>query len=225
MQRLRHTVQTIVRYRELYHVPREHVYFTTVVSRPNVEHLSALIEMAYELDLPKVILFPIVIDPVHPWHLRQDIEAVHRGLQAAHEAADRLGVVLQLGAALDDSLRLLEDVKSLCMHPWAYALIDYTGRVGFCDHLIGNPKHTLGSLQHHTFREIWNGKKFQMLRAAHTQQQLPDQFSACRWCYQMRYIDFEHQIHPSYASKIVSNRTRVQLYRKGIPIEPVPEFH
>jgi MoaA/NifB/PqqE/SkfB family radical SAM enzyme len=224
LSRLVQTVQTMVRYRDHYRVPRDNVYFTAVVSRPNVEHLSALVEMAHELDIPKVILFPVGIDPTHPWHLRHDIDLTRSSLIKAHERADQLSVTLQLAAALDDALRLPDDVRTMCMHPWAYALVDYLGRVGYCDLLLSRAEHTFGSLHEKSFQEIWNGKDFQELRSAHVQRMLPDRFSPCRWCHKMRYVDFEHLIHPSYASKVVSNQTRIQLYENGIPLEPVPVF-
>lgn len=225
LQRLCTTVKTITRLRDQYRVPTDHVYFTTVVSLPNVKNLSQLVQMACDLGLTKLILFPIGIEPSHPWHLRHDLEATRKGLIDAHETANDLGITLQLGAALDDSLCLIEDVKTLCMHPWAYATIDYAGRVGFCDHLVGNSRHTFGSLTKKKFGEIWNGEEFKLLRATHLSKSFPDRFSPCRWCHKMRYVDFEDIMYPTYSELVVSNRTRPQLYEQGAPIVPVPEFY
>jgi MoaA/NifB/PqqE/SkfB family radical SAM enzyme len=224
LDQLKKTTKTIVRYRDHYGVPEDHVYFTAVVSRPNIEHLPELIEMAYDLGLPKVILFPVGRKPSHPWHLRHDIDQTRRGLIAAHERANKLGITLQLGSALDDALRLVSDVRTKCMHPWTYSLVDYAGRVGYCDLLLSREEQTFGSLYEKSFKEIWNGDDFKALRQAHVQRNLPDRFSACRWCFTMRYVDFEQYIHPSYQAGVVSNKTRIQLYEDGIPIQPVPEF-
>jgi MoaA/NifB/PqqE/SkfB family radical SAM enzyme len=224
LARLKQSVKELVHFRDLYGAPRDRVLLTAVVSRPTVRGLPGLIEMAAELDVEKVVLFPIGINANSPLHLRHDLDEAREYLVRAQRRADELSVVLQLAAALDDALRLPGDVKTLCIHPWAYALIDYAGRVGYCDLLMSRTEQTFGSLFEQSFTDIWNGERFHELRAAHRARTLPDHFSPCRWCYTMRYVDFEHLIHPVCGDKLVTNRTRAQLYQIGVPLEPVPDF-
>ena len=211
LNRLRNTVNTIVKFRDEYNVPVDNVYFNSVVSTKNINKLPELLEFAYKLGLKKIVFFPIMVDKAHPWHLSNDIEATNKGLITAHEFANKLGITLQLGAAFDESLRIREDIKTMCINPWAYTFIDYSGGVGFCDHLIGNPKYIFGSLSKNSFQEIWNGREFRKLRKTHKRGGKNLRNKNCRWCYNMRYVDIENLFHQKFEDKIVSNRTRLKL--------------
>jgi radical SAM protein with 4Fe4S-binding SPASM domain len=119
---------------------------------------------------------------------------------------------VQLGAAPTEGLALPELVKPVpCMHPWSYAYVDHRGNVGFCDHLIGEPKHVFESVLDKPFAEIWNGPDFVQLRTAHRGGTLPDRFAECRWCYRQRYVDFEERFHDKYATRRVATDARRTL--------------
>ena len=208
LETLTKTITTIVKYRDRYRVPNENVYLTCVVSSRNVEQLSELITFANECGLRKVILFPIMIKASHPWNLRNCIESARKGLISAIETANALEMTLQLGAAFHESFRLLDDIKKICVNPWSYALIDYAGRVGYCDHLIGDPRYTLGSMKDSSFKKIWNNKHFIKLRNSHAKGRFPLRHKKCKWCYKMRYVDFEHFLFPKFHQGVVSNQTR-----------------
>lgn len=225
LNRLRDHVRKIVRYRDIHHAPEDSVFFTAVVTSLNARHLSGLINMANDLMVRKVVLFPISIEPGHPLHLRNDLESVRRGLEEALETANRYKIDLRLAAALDDSLRLKKRTHQTCIHPWSYVVIDYHGQISFCDLLIGNPKYSLGLFDGDNFQSIWNSETFQHLRKAHINRSLPNKFSACRWCYLMRYIDFEDLIHPNLDSQVVSNANRSMLFDISEPLSPIPEFY
>jgi len=212
VSRLRKTAAAIVAERDRQGAPRESVSLTVAVSRPNLADLPNILAMAAELGITQVTLFPIQIELTHPWHLRGDLEGTRQALDAVQSTAVDRGIEVTLGAAMDPALTFDDDVKSLCMHPWAYCYVSYDGRVGFCDHLIGNPQYTLGSLRSTPFTDIWNGEDFRRLREAHLQHDIPDRFFPCRWCYKQRYIDFEFLAHPSYAEHVVSTSTRPKLH-------------
>lgn len=211
LKRLIKTVKTITKYRDLYNVPRENIYLSCVVSQKNINHLSELLEFANELTLSKVILFPVSVPSTHPLKLN-GVETISKGLNIAIETANSLNLTVQLGAALDEALSIKQSLKSHCINPWTYALIDYSGRVGFCDHLIGIKNYTFGSLLNDEFIKIWNNRKFRFLRFSHKHRKFPVRFFDCRWCYKMRYVDFEQIFYEKYADNVVSNEKRYALY-------------
>ncbi|MFI5572427.1 radical SAM protein [Streptomyces sp. NPDC051740] len=233
LERLEATCRALVEARDRYQVPRDHVNFNVVSSMDNLDELADIVRLASRLDIPLVVIHPLVAPADDPSHLRQDLGRTREAYAEAAQAGRELGVVVQLGAAPDPSLALPEMVrKPACMHPWSYAYIRYNGDVGFCDHLIGNGEYTLGSLRENTFDEIWNGEAWQSLRQAHVQGEIPDAFAPCRYTYAQRYIDFEHLVHPDRAEMIVSSATHAEITRTRDPgqvpvvpfgLEPTPE--
>lgn len=220
LDRLKRTVGTLVEARNRHGADADCVVLTAAVSRPNLEELPALVRMAYDLDVTKVVLFPIVVANDHPWNLRGDLAGTVTALDRARAEAENLGVTLQLGAAPDPALAVDSKVKGSCMHPWAYAYVAYSGRVGFCDHLIGAPEYLFESLDESAFHEIWNGRRFQSLRRAHASKAgIPDEFAACRWCFKSRYVDFEELLHPNYADNLVRSGGPDTLYQIHSPAE------
>ena len=212
IERLQTTVGSINHYRDLYHVAPDLVSLLTIVSRSNLHDLPNIIKLARDLDVRKVSFFPIQVPLDDGRHLSGDIEGTKRAVVEAQQCACDLGIELHIGAAMDVTLALRTHVKSLCMHPWAFANISYEGGVGFCDQLIGNRKYILGSMVDCTFDSIWNNEAFQRLRKSHQEHQIPDQFAACRWCYKQRYIEYEHLLYPNLSDHYVSTKTKSVLF-------------
>jgi MoaA/NifB/PqqE/SkfB family radical SAM enzyme len=215
LQRLTATAREAVALRERHGAREDLISLYVVVSRPNLGELAGIVELAASLGVRRVSLGPIQIGRDHPWNLRHDLDGVRQALDAAAERARLLDVQLHLASAMDVTLALDDGLTSLCTHPWAYAYISHGGGVGFCDHLIGMEKYTFGLLRDLTFEEIWNGEGFQNLRERHVGQALGERFSACRWCYRQRYVDFEHLTHPALAQHVVSTATRTRLWADG----------
>lgn len=217
LTRLRRCVASLVRSRDEHGAPRENVLLTAVTSPQNLHELPDLVSLAAELDVPKIIFFPV--QGTHgTWTMAANDDEIAAAYERAFERSRKEGVTVQLGAAPTEGLALPGLVKPVpCMHPWSYAYIDYRGRVGFCDHLIGESKYVFDSLHRTTFEAVWNGPDFQELRAAHLSGSLPDKYSDCRWCYKQRYVDFEDMFHDLYRSRRVATDAR----RKLLPITPV----
>ena len=216
--RLRATVSEIVAARDRYGAPRDNLGFNTVVSMDNLHDLPNIVDLAADLDVPVVVCYPIVTDLNHPSHLRADLDATVRAYDAAASRARDRGIVLQLGAAPDPSLALVDKVRTPpCMHPWSYAYVTYEGGVGFCDHLIGNPRFTLGSLKDSSLEEIWNGDEWAKLRRSHVTGQIEDRFAPCRYSYAQRYVEFEDRLHPDRSAQIVSTARQLALTARRDP--------
>lgn len=218
VDRLRRTVATIVAARDRYQAPRESVLFNSVVSLDNLHDLCNLVDLAADLDLPRVVLHPIVGPLDDPANLRNDLAGTERAYAQAAERARERGIVLQAGAAPDPALAIVDRVRQPpCIHPWSYAYVNYNGGVGFCDHLIGNPQFVLGSLKDHSFEEIWNGDEWAALRGSHLTGDIEDRFAPCRYSYAQRYVDFEDRVYPDRARLIVSTEHDLALTARRDP--------
>lgn len=223
--RLRTTVSEIVAARDRYGAPADNVQFNSVVSRDNLHDLPSLVDLAADLGVPLVVLHPLVAAIDSPSHLRGDLAGAERAYAKAADRARERGIVLQAGAAPDPSLAITDRVRMPpCMHPWAYAYVNYQGGVGFCDHLIGDPQFVLGSLRDSSFEEIWNGDAWAGLRASHITGEIDDRFSPCRYSYAQRYVDFEHMVYPERAALIVSSERDLALTARRDPevVKAVP---
>lgn len=220
ISRLRSCVSAIVAARDRYGAPRDNVAFNSVVSCDNLTDLPNIVDLAADLDVPKVVIHPVVTDLSNPSHLRHDLAGAERAYAAAAERARQRGIVVQAGAAPDPSLALTDRVRvPPCLHPWAYVSIDHQGGVGFCDHLLGDQRFLLGSLKRNTFGEIWNGELWAGLRASHITGQIEDRFAPCRYSYAQRYIDFEDRLDPGRAKLIVSTVNDLALTARRDPAE------
>lgn len=222
---LKRTVSTLVRLRERYNAPDSNLELITVASGDNLPGLSGIVTMAADLGVKKVTVFPLQSINSDPSHLHHHLAAAQAAYSSAASRARAEGIELRLGAAPDVNMAIPDKVKMHpCMHPWSYAYIDYAGRVGFCDHLIGNPVYTFGSLSKMSFEEIWNSEQWVSLRKSHVAGILPDRFFPCRWCFKNRYVDFEDRLHPDYAARIVATNTVEQVTSplSGDPTPPLP---
>jgi len=183
------------------------IYLNTIVSSETIDGLSAIVTLAADLGIERVVMSPVSCAPENRLHLQHVRNSIRGVLDAAERTAIALGVELQLGAAFDTSLVVEKGLLPVCPNPWSNALIDYRGRVGFCHHLIGHPELTMGNIAERPFTEIWNSGQFQRLRAEHLRARdaraVEPPFSKCSWCYRNRYTDVEDIVMPAMGARRV----------------------
>lgn len=77
-----------------------------------------------------------------------------------------------------------------CMRPWTTLYVNYEGRIGYCDHLIGPfaESQLLGTVADGVLN-VWNGDAWQRIRARHNAK--APQFKKCLKCYREKGEDFE----------------------------------
>lgn len=193
------------------------IYFNTTVSSLNIREIKGIVALADNLDVRRITLFPIVTRRDNPLHLDNVAPIIEENLQEATALAINLNVELRLGASLDSSLTLEMGLPFRCSHPWQYCYIDYSGNVGYCDHLIGHTSLTLGNLTVNTFDEIWNGESYQELRRFHTKGrrggtvEMGSAIPHCNWCYKRRYVDFEEVTNSTEGERIISTKNTTTL--------------
>ncbi|MGC4891484.1 radical SAM/SPASM domain-containing protein [Micromonospora sp. DT227] len=178
------------------------VVLNVVVQSAALPELRDIVKLGGQLGV-KVKLNVVTLDEDDPDNLAGHREELARAL---HEAADEAAagdVRVQLNTALDPEWADLSHTDKTCTHPWMYFYVNYRGQAGFCDHLIGIPgdRYLIGDLRRTSFEEIWNGERYQRLRAEHAAGAgaISEQFEECRWCYRNRYVDFDEDAYPPYA--------------------------
>jgi MoaA/NifB/PqqE/SkfB family radical SAM enzyme len=194
----------------------ELVYLSVTVQGDNLSHIPRIVALAGEIGVAEIKLFPIICDESEPAHLSHHVAATVEALDRAKDVAASLGVRLSCGAGMDESLTSsTHALAEPCLHPWAYCYIDPFGRLGFCDHLIGQQSFILAS-ESADFHRAWNSEGFRRLRAQHScgPKGLEDEFYPCRWCYGRRYMDSEHWIEPTTKCREVSSETTARLYER-----------
>ncbi|HNQ89131.1 MAG TPA: radical SAM protein [Verrucomicrobiota bacterium] len=214
LERVLDTLRELVRWRDRCGVPDRHVAITAVVGAPNLEQMPQLVRLAAQIGIRRVICFALIALPADPWHLsHRPLHEITALLDQARLEALDCGVELRLGSALHESLTLDAHLLPRCLHPWMYCYVDYLGRVGFCDHLVGRVDYTVGRLGERSVSELWNGATMVALRSQHVSRQGDGGlFYPCAWCYRNRYPDFEEVLDETWQERSVSTCVVDRLY-------------
>ncbi|MFI1735825.1 radical SAM/SPASM domain-containing protein [Streptomyces acidicola] len=187
-------------------VGTDNIHLNVVVQAQALGELSQIVTLAGRLGF-RVHLNPVTLDHDDPENLRFHRDQLAEALAEAATVAEETGTEVRFDTALGEDWALTEHTAKTCTHPWMYCYFNYAGRVGFCDHLIGQPgeSYLLGDLTTTSFEEIWNGPSYQQLRAEHAawEQGISSRFEECNWCYRNRYVDFDAETNPHYSEHIV----------------------
>jgi MoaA/NifB/PqqE/SkfB family radical SAM enzyme len=184
----------------------DRVNLNVVVQPRGIAELTQIVALGAELGIA-VHLNPLSTGWDDPDHLRFHLDELTAAIGDAAVLAEERDVDVRINAALDEMLAEPAHAAKMCSHPWMYCYVNYVGRVGFCDHLIGAPgaDHLIGDLQTAPFADIWNSPLYQKLRAEHAawdSGSIPS-FNECNWCYRNRYVDFDEVSYPPYGRHIV----------------------
>lgn len=206
--------------------------FNTVVSSTNLSELELIVELASRFGVSRITMFPVVAPRKSPLHLHHRKAEIPNQVKVLSATANRIGVEVRFGASLHEELVVPEALPKQCSHLWEYCYIDYSGKVGYCDHLIGHSGLMIGDLLTSTFDEIWNGTQLQELRGLHSASQngengeLSTKYPHCAWCYVRRYVDFEDDTYtdPGAHQRVVSTAGRHPLIGNEMGPFPQSEF-
>lgn len=187
--------------------PFERVYLNTTVGPQNTTDIYGVVSFAIRCGIAEVRLFPEMKDNDLAICEPDLCTQVMENLRSAGTQADQHGVLLTVGARLCTSMQPAVPFHFTCDHPWTHTTVGADGQVGFCDFLLfpGNDHHQVGSLKHHSFDQIWDGKRFSAVRQAHLMRDwsLTPAVSACEWCFSNRYVDFERELDPKYKQAVM----------------------
>lgn len=165
--------------------------------RPALPKLADLVDFAQ-----RVGIHDIRLAPVGTGYQFLSIEGAEdelaRALDTLRERAERARVRVSFTASLVDGMFPRDDAAA-CLHPWTWCYVSYSGRLGFCDHLLASDHYTFGSLADTPFEEIWNSAAWTTLREEHlgARRKNAPHFTECAWCYKNRYTDCENIVEPA----------------------------
>jgi radical SAM protein with 4Fe4S-binding SPASM domain len=104
---------------------------------------------------------------------KEDLSTTLRNLQKAYQKAQRYGIYINVEDFL--SLWMKPSPNTRCYWPWLYADIDPNGDVLPCcfSHDV------MGNIKKHSFRQIWDGEKYNNLRKIFKKKEFPDFCKDC----------------------------------------------
>lgn len=186
--------------------------------RPALATLEGVVDLASRLGIHDVRLAPVgtTLPFLSVASVRDELDAA---LERVRQRSDATNVRVSFTASLVDDM-LPNGYDSPCLHPWTWCYVSYSGRIGFCDHLIAFDHLTFGTLEDTPFESIWNSDAWVALRAEHLQQRRASapHFQECAWCYKNRHVDCEDIVEPHYAEK----RLTIQACGSAARAAPAP---
>ncbi|MBU2540525.1 MAG: radical SAM protein [Candidatus Omnitrophica bacterium] len=180
---------------------RPKLIFWLVLMRKNIEELSEYVRLAHALKADGIGLVHMSI---HHEKLKKESLIYHkrltnRCLKAARKLIDSFGIEVYNIAPLFSFGRtpIKKSYYTLnkrpCKFPWREAFIEVNGDVYPC---CAPDKSGLlmGNVREQTFRQIWNGRRYRLLRTSFKNGNL---FAPCKNCYQ-RLKDYTSDISGIY---------------------------
>jgi len=199
------------------------------LQKPNLEYVQGIIDLAARLGISEIRMSHLHSRNPFDFNLlrynkRETIDTFDKVISYAKIK----GVSLQFGAPPFAELRIDEHTRLCCCKPWMYAMVNYEGKLLFCDwHIdLKNDSGFLGDIRE-DINVVWNSAYAQKVRFAHTHRRTSDLHYVCKSCYDMgRYADHEHDLDPQFRQWLVTgDEMKVQIQkvrRKGLSILPLP---
>jgi radical SAM protein with 4Fe4S-binding SPASM domain len=161
--------------------------FHAAILKQNCEHLNELIELAASLGINGVSLaYGFIHDYMDPdWSVYWNRARVNALFDGAQALAEKKGVFFSPPAQFDLSLSPLEDgyakmpkdSSRICNYLYHWSYVYPSGKIYPC--CVG--MYELGDLKKNTFKEIWDGPKYEELRETHTTDK--PSYDKCTNCY------------------------------------------
>lgn len=179
---LRHLVLCIKNYEK----PISNLSLAITVQRNNLLELPDIMNIAGKIGIRRVRFNPVRTGARDKnsliFHKGLVLKQVSEALKIAKEFNIEVSFQSSLGVfALEESLGF--EVQKRCRRPWSNLFVYYNGDIGPCDCLIFEP-FVFGSLNKHSFEEIWNNASYRLFREnVHGVERI----DSCRWCFENRY--------------------------------------
>jgi len=180
------------------------LFFSAAIGDHNFQEIPGLIQLAAHYEVPLVRLNPLTLSTLSNPYSRigvshDRIEQLQKALLEAVEISRSSGVAIEIAASLNNSNTGGFD---RCLHPWSYCVVEYDGRLVFCDHFVDNERAIMASLtDSSSFMDAWNSMQYQNIRKMHVEKDFSwtrDRGLECDWCYGNRFADCEADIDKRY---------------------------
>jgi MoaA/NifB/PqqE/SkfB family radical SAM enzyme len=175
----------------------DHLNLYVTCQRPALRNLERIVDFAASLGISDIRLAPVgTSSPLLALEPARD--KVREALERTRARALYSNIRVSFTASLVDGLLPKEDQEA-CMHPWMFCYVAFSGKIGFCDHLVGVDQYTFGDIRRQSFECIWNCPEWVALRREHLhgRDQSAPFFHECAWCYKHRHVDCEDILEPA----------------------------
>jgi radical SAM protein with 4Fe4S-binding SPASM domain len=186
--------------------PKLIFWFTLMKS--NIEELPAYIELAHKLGADGVGVCHMIVfnSKMQNESLIRHKQLANKYLEEAKDLINRFGLKIYCFPPLfscqlknkADNGKIISLSNIICRFLWRQAFIELNGDVFPCC-AANRDGLWMGNLTSQTFREIWNGQRYQGLRQSFKEGNL---FSPCIHCYQ-RLKDYTSDIESIYFPSIL----------------------
>lgn len=190
-----------------YNANNDNLSIITTLQKDTIDGLPSLVELAYKVNIHNIRLFSITTESDSLLSILGQEERIDSILNSVRQKARSYGISILMSSKIGNA-DYAKYSNNPCIHPWTYCTFSYDGRFGFCDHLIGdgNDHLLIGNINDFDFNVLWNSEELKNLRKEHLTKRRTnaDFFSQCSWCYQNKFIDFEHRFDSSLLGYKVS---------------------
>nr|MDO8091594.1 radical SAM protein [Candidatus Sigynarchaeota archaeon] len=156
-----------------YGVAKPLLHIHCVILNLNFDVVDEMVDLAYDVGA-NIVTFDKYYPEYEELILREeDLPVTLRNLRKAYEKACRYGIYINVEDFL--SLWLKPSPSTRCYWPWLYSDIDPNGDVLPCcfSHDV------MGNIKKHSFRQIWDGEKYNELRKRFKKLDFPDFCEGC----------------------------------------------
>jgi len=166
-------MKTLSRVKAEYCAVKPLLHIHCVILNMNFMIIDEMIDLAHDVGA-NIVTFDKYYPEYEELILRkEDVSITLKNLQKAYEKAQRYGIYINVEDFL--SLWLKPSPNTRCYWPWLYADIDPNGDILPCcfSHDV------MGNIKRHSFRQIWDGEKYNELRKLFKKKELPDFCEGC----------------------------------------------
>ncbi len=166
-------MKTFSRIKEEYSACKPLLHIHCVILSINFEIIDEMIELAHDVGA-NIVTFDKYYPEYEELILRkEDLPITLKNLKKAYEKAQRYGIYINVEDFL--SMWLKPSPSTRCYWPWLYSDIDPNGDVLPCcvSHDI------MGNINRHSFKQIWDGEKYNELRKRFKKLDLPNFCEGC----------------------------------------------
>lgn len=166
-------MKIFTRIKEEYGAFKPLLHIHCVILSLNFNMIDEMIELAHDVGA-NIVTFDKYYPEYEELILEQkDLTTTLKNLQKAYEKAQRYGIYINVEDFL--SLWLKPSPGTKCYWPWLYSDIDPNGDVLPCcfSHDI------MGNIKRHSFRQVWDGEKYNELRKRFKKLDFPDFCEEC----------------------------------------------
>ncbi|MFA6254810.1 MAG: radical SAM protein [Patescibacteria group bacterium] len=174
-------IKNLVKAKKELGLSKPSIWFNSIILKQNIDELSKIIKLGEELGIDQVRFKPIdTFDLYQKNDLLVDNNKLLETLEATQKECKNLKIKHNLDKLIDEFKNYYRPPQKLpCFSPWYEVYIQYYGGVRLCCEFYSK-KYDVGNIFEQGFRNVWNSKKYQHIRASFSKGDT--YFPVCQTC-------------------------------------------